>query len=171
MLHNWFPTHSRKPVSPSCLFSPISSLIEYVNFRSSSMAFNCFAILHIVGTLQPFHPSPYWCNIQTTYEYQYMCHCVFVALSVCLPSAWLVQFLGHGVFEKRRPAFTDNLTQVFSAPFFIVMSVSKLHFQDIKTTQVLLSRFHRSYFRWAISHHFGRPAEESPTLKQNRKRI
>ena len=33
---------------------------------------------------------------------------------------WVVQFIGHGVWEKRRPALMDNLTQVFVAPIFLV---------------------------------------------------
>lgn len=31
-----------------------------------------------------------------------------------------VQFLGHGVWEKRRPALVDNLFQVLVAPIFVV---------------------------------------------------
>jgi uncharacterized membrane protein YGL010W len=33
---------------------------------------------------------------------------------------WVVQFIGHGVWEKRRPALMDNLFQVFVAPIFLV---------------------------------------------------
>ncbi|KAI0012899.1 DUF962-domain-containing protein [Xylariaceae sp. FL0662B] len=33
---------------------------------------------------------------------------------------WLLQFLGHGVFERRAPALLDNLVQaVFLAPLFV----------------------------------------------------
>ncbi len=35
-------------------------------------------------------------------------------------ASWIFQFLGHGVWEKRRPALMDNLTQVFIAPMFLV---------------------------------------------------
>lgn len=34
--------------------------------------------------------------------------------------SWVFQFLGHGVWEKRRPALMDNVTQVFIAPMFLV---------------------------------------------------
>lgn len=34
--------------------------------------------------------------------------------------SWIFQFIGHGVWEKRRPALMDNLLQVFIAPMFIV---------------------------------------------------
>lgn len=39
--------------------------------------------------------------------------------------AWLAQFYGHGVHEKRAPALTDNLLQALVlAPFFVVFEVA-----------------------------------------------
>ncbi|EIW73261.1 hypothetical protein TREMEDRAFT_26399 [Tremella mesenterica DSM 1558] len=36
--------------------------------------------------------------------------------------AWIAQFIGHGVFEHRAPALTDNLVQALvTAPFFVHM--------------------------------------------------
>lgn len=32
---------------------------------------------------------------------------------------WVLQLIGHGVWEKRRPALADNLFQVFVAPIFL----------------------------------------------------
>ncbi|KXG52162.1 uncharacterized protein PGRI_084460 [Penicillium griseofulvum] len=38
--------------------------------------------------------------------------------------AWVAQFIGHGVFEKRAPALLDNLVQAFLlAPLFVWMEV------------------------------------------------
>ncbi|EGC34460.1 hypothetical protein DICPUDRAFT_55807 [Dictyostelium purpureum] len=37
--------------------------------------------------------------------------------------SWVSQFVGHGVFEGRRPALLDNLFQVFIAPFFVTLEV------------------------------------------------
>lgn len=37
---------------------------------------------------------------------------------------WIVQFIGHGVFEKRAPALLDNLLQALVlAPFFILFEL------------------------------------------------
>ena len=37
-------------------------------------------------------------------------------------TCWVLQFVGHGVFEKRAPALFDNLVQAFFlAPFFVWM--------------------------------------------------
>ena len=33
---------------------------------------------------------------------------------------WSFQFLGHAVFERRRPAFVDDLSQTLIGPMFIV---------------------------------------------------
>jgi uncharacterized membrane protein YGL010W len=30
--------------------------------------------------------------------------------------SWIMQFIGHGVFEGRRPALIDNLVQVQASP-------------------------------------------------------
>ncbi|KRW99688.1 hypothetical protein PPERSA_03489 [Pseudocohnilembus persalinus] len=35
--------------------------------------------------------------------------------------SWVIQFIGHGVFEKRKPALMDNLLQTLVAPDFIVI--------------------------------------------------
>ena len=38
--------------------------------------------------------------------------------------AWVFQFLGHGVWEKRKPALFDSLIQAFlMAPFFVLLEV------------------------------------------------
>ena len=38
--------------------------------------------------------------------------------------AWILQFVGHGVFEGRAPALLDNLVQAFFlAPFFVWVEV------------------------------------------------
>jgi len=38
--------------------------------------------------------------------------------------AWMIQIFGHGVFEGRAPAFTDNLIQaVFLAPLFVWLEI------------------------------------------------
>jgi uncharacterized membrane protein YGL010W len=47
-----------------------------------------------------------------------------VALAVGLfVLGWIIQIIGHTVFEKRRPAFTDNLFQLIIGPIFLVAEV------------------------------------------------
>ena len=37
--------------------------------------------------------------------------------------AWIMQFIGHGVFEKRAPALTSNLFSALVAPDFVVIEI------------------------------------------------
>lgn len=37
--------------------------------------------------------------------------------------AWIAQFIGHGIFEKRAPALLDNLLLTLVAPNFVVLEV------------------------------------------------
>lgn len=47
----------------------------------------------------------------------------YIAIGVHIFS-WLIQFVGHGVFEGRAPALLDNLVQaIFLAPFFVWLEV------------------------------------------------
>ena len=40
--------------------------------------------------------------------------------------AWVLQFIGHGLFERRSPALVDNLLLVLNAPFFVTAELLKL---------------------------------------------
>lgn len=47
----------------------------------------------------------------------------YIAIGVHIFS-WLVQFVGHGVYEGRAPALLDNLVQaIFLAPFFVWLEI------------------------------------------------
>lgn len=37
--------------------------------------------------------------------------------------SWGVQFIGHGVFENRRPALVDNVLLTMAAPLFVILEV------------------------------------------------
>lgn len=51
---------------------------------------------------------------------------LFLALFI---GGWILQFIGHTVFEKRRPAFTDNFIQLLIGPlFFLVEILRKIGF-------------------------------------------
>lgn len=42
------------------------------------------------------------------------------AAGAAFVGGWAFQLVGHGVWERRRPALADNLLQVFVAPIFLV---------------------------------------------------
>jgi uncharacterized membrane protein YGL010W len=38
-------------------------------------------------------------------------------------AAWILQFIGHGVYEKRKPALLDNVLLIFNAPVFVNIEI------------------------------------------------
>ena len=39
-------------------------------------------------------------------------------------TGWILQFIGHGIFEKRAPALLDSLDQaLLTAPLFVLLEV------------------------------------------------
>lgn len=56
-----------------------------------------------------------------TAVYKYNANAAGIAVEIV---AWVLQFIGHGVFEGRAPALLDNLLQsLVLAPFFVFMEV------------------------------------------------
>ncbi|KAG7377521.1 hypothetical protein PHYPSEUDO_011514 [Phytophthora pseudosyringae] len=50
-------------------------------------------------------------------------HSMHVALTVHA-AAWILQFIGHGVFERRKPALFDSLDQaLITAPMFVLLEI------------------------------------------------
>ncbi len=43
--------------------------------------------------------------------------------------SWIMQFLGHGAFEKRKPALLDNVFLVFNAPVFVNIELMNFLFK------------------------------------------
>jgi uncharacterized membrane protein YGL010W len=43
---------------------------------------------------------------------------LFIAL-ICFIAGWLCQIIGHAVFERRKPAFFDDLSQMLIGPMFL----------------------------------------------------
>lgn len=43
--------------------------------------------------------------------------------------SWILQFIGHGAFEKRKPALLDNIFLVFNAPVFVNIELMNFIFK------------------------------------------
>lgn len=64
--------------------------------------------------------------------------------------AWILQFIGHGVFEKRKPALLDSLDQaVITAPMFVLLEAlfplgyrPKLYQRVMKQVVINVTKFH-----------------------------
>ncbi|EQC30754.1 hypothetical protein SDRG_11515 [Saprolegnia diclina VS20] len=65
--------------------------------------------------------------------------------------AWILQFIGHGVFERRAPALFDSLDQaLITAPLFVVLEIllplgyrREMHERVQRQVQVNLAAFHK----------------------------
>lgn len=68
-------------------------------------------VLYLVGTLLPL-----WLN------------------AVLFVTGWVLQFVGHGVFEKKSPAFLRNLLHLLVGPIWIVNDVVPLRAEGSPTT-------------------------------------
>ena len=49
--------------------------------------------------------------------------------------AWTMQFIGHGIFERRAPALTNNLLSAFVAPDFVVIEILYLFGYNTKAIE------------------------------------
>ena len=67
---------------------------------------------------------------------------------------WIIQAIGH-IFEKRRPAFTDNLMQLLIGPLFLMFEV----FSALK----LKPELHKAVMERALQLH--------PPAKRNEARV
>jgi uncharacterized membrane protein YGL010W len=45
---------------------------------------------------------------------------LWIAFVVFFVGGWIIQLVGHSLYEGRRPALADNLLQIFVAPMFLV---------------------------------------------------
>ncbi|KAF1329317.1 putative endoplasmic reticulum membrane protein c16e8.02, partial [Globisporangium splendens] len=64
--------------------------------------------------------------------------------------AWILQFIGHGVFERRKPALLDSLDQaLITAPMFVLLEAlfplgyrPKLYERVMKQVKINVKNFH-----------------------------
>jgi len=74
-----------------------------------------------------------------------------IALAVHI-TAWILQFIGHGLFEGRAPALLDSLDQaLLTAPLFVFMEIffffgyrPKLHAEVMAQVEANISEFKKS---------------------------
>jgi uncharacterized membrane protein YGL010W len=67
-----------------------------------------------------------------------------VALAIHV-TGWILQFIGHGIFEKRAPALLDSLDQaLLTAPLFVLLELMfflgyRKEFHDNMMKQVMIN--------------------------------
>jgi len=108
---------------------PIPLWLEVPNLPINLGTAACFVYSSIYILMEPvagamlapllFGGTAYANHLTSTYGMK----ANYIAIAVHVVS-WLVQFVGHGVFEGRAPALLDNLVQaIFLAPFFVWLEI------------------------------------------------
>ncbi|WP_444996413.1 Mpo1 family 2-hydroxy fatty acid dioxygenase [Aliikangiella sp. IMCC44359] len=100
------------------------SLFDY--YFSISLAFIFFAVVFLyyivlhwrlaIGLFLFIVPVLYSAKIVAAFEYA-----LFIAIGVFV-IGWVIQFIGH-YYEKAKPAFVDDLNQLFIGPIFLMAEV------------------------------------------------
>jgi 2-hydroxy fatty acid dioxygenase len=83
-----------------------------------------YLLIELPGIVGPLAAGLMVITIKTTAEMKNLNPDAYKMAAVVHAIAWILQFVGHGVFEKRAPALFDNLLQAFvMAPLFVLMEV------------------------------------------------
>ncbi|KAK1926195.1 putative endoplasmic reticulum protein [Papiliotrema laurentii] len=104
-------------------YQPSLALVFVVTYQLYYIALDAFlgltclpwmSLVYLTATYT-YHFPPSWAPFSTA------AHPTAVPLAwIVFTSAWIGQFIGHGVFERRAPALKDNLVQaIVTAPFFV----------------------------------------------------
>ncbi|CCH42020.1 putative membrane protein [Wickerhamomyces ciferrii] len=116
-------------VSSGLLTNLKSDLIPNDYFNASlimSIGYSAFYLyLDLIGGLIAtpilLSSSIYFTQLTSNETIKSSINHIFIMLFII---SWIVQFIGHGVFEKRAPALLDNLVQALVlAPFFVLFEL------------------------------------------------
>lgn len=114
-------------------------MFDHLSFKILNLPFNLFYIIFAIW-VPIYIYTDFFTGLITSIQYPLLYHLVkpymysfsllglspaqtVVALHIV---SWLLQFIGHGKFEKRKPALMDNPMLMFNAPVFVVMEILML---------------------------------------------
>lgn len=135
-------------------------IIGHFAENSWKLSFNPFYLLFLVV-------GPVWvyvdfiCGLITTLEYPLIFYLLkgtdlsffgfshLQVISILQVVAWITQFIGHGVFEGRKPALIHNILLTTNAPLFVNLElmywILGYRSQDINEAKVHISRDIKEY--------------------------
>jgi uncharacterized membrane protein YGL010W len=121
------------------IFIPLITLtfflmFDHLSFKVLTLKFNIFYIIYgfwvpiyiytdfITGLItSALYPLLYLYTKDVSFEifgFSYIHSIILLHIF-----GWIVQFIGHGVFEKRKPALMDNPILMFNAPVFVLIEI------------------------------------------------
>ena len=99
-------------------------LFGIVKFNGASIMATVYSAYYLILSLRLgiiMYFILYFTQITSYYFYLYVENAWIYAIMLHVLS-WILQILGHIIFEKNRPAFKDNLVQSFlTAPIFVLI--------------------------------------------------
>ena len=113
--YRYFFVGSIFEINPASIFFFVISLLNlYVNIYAGLLTIIWNLFLYILGKILFIRSF----KKNSSNEY-------FQVVLIIHLFAWIAQFIGHGIFEKRAPALCNNIFLVFNAPFFITVEILK----------------------------------------------
>jgi uncharacterized membrane protein YGL010W len=109
-------------------------IFDDISFSKFKLPFNIFYVIYAIwvpiyiytdvvigGLTSIFYPALYYLTRETDFSCFGMSNFQIVLLIHVV--AWVLQFIGHGAFEGRKPALMDNLLLMFNAPVFVFIEI------------------------------------------------
>lgn len=87
----------------SLLYLQVDFLVGTLTIFQNIFLNHYFSNNHVMGNNSSISETQFWLAVHI----------------VC----WILQFIGHGVFEKRKPALMDNIFLTLNAPIFVNLEV------------------------------------------------
>mgnify|MGYP002477150000 CR=1 FL=1 len=112
---------------PTILFSSASMLhrvVLYKDYTLTSLLTTCYASFYLLLNLPVGLLATGLLILMNVAIDSHWVPLTFNQELILFTIGWVCQFIGHGVFEKRRPALLDNLVQsLVLAPYFILFEL------------------------------------------------
>lgn len=122
ILDSWFGIHDLKTIEKIAPYLNLGSLLAvgYSLFYCllDYFGFLVTPLIVFVAIYGKYYTMTY---LETSYSITQILSAIMFVNTV----SWIFQFIGHGVFEKRKPALLDSLVQALVlAPFFVVFEIA-----------------------------------------------
>lgn len=109
-------------------------MFDHISYNIFKLSFNVFFIIYaiwvpiyiytdfITGAFtSALYPALYY--LTRHHELSVFGLNTFQSVVLLHVAGWILQFIGHGVYEKRKPALMDNLLLMFNAPVFVTIEL------------------------------------------------
>jgi uncharacterized membrane protein YGL010W len=111
-------------------------MFDHLSYKILNLSFNLFYVIFAIW-IPIYIYTDFLTGLITSIQYPLLYHLIkpymysfaifglSPAQSIVLIHvvSWILQFIGHGKYEKRKPALMDNVLLMFNAPVFVVIEI------------------------------------------------